>query len=138
MIQNTADYYAPARAADALVAAAAARCGHDNRNIGMAGEDGATCCYDCYQAAQPLLDASRAEWRAARKVANAAMRETGLAYWAGRGLTPGAAVYQTGSHIFGPFTVTGTAKVGANGAYVSCPKRCGNKQLDPRYWRNAR
>lgn len=61
------DHYATARAADALVTGAAARCDHHNRNVGMAGASGPMCCYDCYVAAKPLLNAARAAWKAARK-----------------------------------------------------------------------
>lgn len=59
-------------------------------------------------------------------------REDGEAYWAGRGIKPGATVYVVGSSMLGPTRIKATAKVGVNGAYVTCNHwQTKGKQLHP-------
>ena len=67
-----------------------------------------------------------------------AARWRGVEYWRGRGLDVGAIVYTSGFTIFGvAYAIEGIAKVGRAGAYVSCPKKYGRKQMDPRFWRDV-
>ena len=59
-------------------------------------------------------------------------REDGIAYWAKRGIKPGDTVYLPGASMFGAIFPKATAKVGVNGAYVSCPHwQTKGKQIDP-------
>ena len=59
-------------------------------------------------------------------------REDGARYWANRGIKPGDTVYLVGSGMFGPSRNKATAKVGVNGAYVSCSHwQTKGKQIRP-------
>jgi len=102
-------------------------CRHEPRSLELG--NGGRCCVNCW-------NAYRAAFRAERKVENAAAREAGRVYWAGRGLKPGDTIYTIGANFFGPVVIKGIAKVGWVGAYVSCPRHYGRKMLKPEYWTN--
>ena len=59
-------------------------------------------------------------------------RADGTTYWASRGIKPGDTVYIKGASMFGPAQFKAIAKVGVNGAYVSCSHwQTKGKQIRP-------